>query len=167
MKDVYVEWLVKKERSLSDTLVRVFSIVVAFLGLSLFMLTGSVILLVVGILAIAFTYFAFTYTDVEYEYVYVTGELGIDRILARSRRKRIETLDLSKVEVVAPEKSPKLDGYAHKKYKVLDYSTCDKKNPHRHVFVMYYMDGKKIILEPNRELIEAMRDAAPHKVFMD
>ena len=73
---------------------------------------------------------------------------------------------MSKVEIVAPLGSPKLDGFAHKDYKQVDYTSGVRK-PGSHIFVMYYGEGQKVLLEPNRELVEAMRDKIPHKVHME
>lgn len=166
MKDVYVEWMVSKKRSLTDRIMRAASIVVLVISILLLLLTGSMILFIVAIAAGVGVYFAFNYTDVEYEYVYINGEFSIDRILAKSRRKRIEKLDTGRIEVVAPLKSRWLDGHAHKKYRECDYTT-GVITPNSHVFVMYYNEGKKVLFEPSREFMEAMKATLPHKVHLD
>ncbi len=165
MKDVYVEWMVTKQRSLMDKVVRAMCVVVLVVCGLLFVLTASIPVLIVAIAVGLFTYFAFSYTDVEYEYVYITGEFSIDRILAKSRRKRIEKVDVAHIEIVAPLNSHRLGGYNNKKYRVYDYST-GVRTQNSHVFVMY-CDGKKIIFEPNRELVVALKNTLPHKVHMD
>ena len=142
MKDVYVEWLVKRERSFVDKLVRALSVVVLVVCSLLLALTAQVLIFIITVAVALFTYFAFTYTDVEYEYVYITGELSI----------------------VAPLNSDKLGGFAHKKYREYDY-TSGVKDSNSHIFVMY-CNNKKILLEPNRELVEGLRSAIPHKVHM-
>ena len=166
MKDVYVEWMVSKKRSLTDKFLRGASIVVLVTSLLLFLLTGHIILFIVAVAAGVGAYFAFSYTDVEYEYVYISGEFSIDRILAKSMRKRIERFNTGRIEVVAPLKSRWLDGYAHKKYRECDYST-GVVTPSSHVFVMYYNEGKKVLFEPSREFMEAMKATLPHKVHLD
>lgn len=165
MKDVYVEWLVSKERSAMDKFVRGLCVVALVICILLFALTGNMLLFLVAVGIGLFTYFAYTYTDVEYEYVYLTGEFSIDRILAKSKRKRIEKFDTDHIEIIAPVNSYRLGGHASKKYREYDYSTGRKKE-NSHLFVMY-CDGKKVIFEPNRDLIVALKDSLPHKVFMD
>lgn len=164
MKDVYVEWLIKRERNFVDKLVRAFSIVVLVICSLLLAFTAQVLIFVLTVAVAFFAYFAFTYTDVEYEYLYISGEFSIDRILAKSKRKRVEKIEVSKIEIVAPLNSDKLGGFAGKKYREYDY-TRGIKSPDSHIFVMYYA-GKKILFEPNRELIEALRSVIPHKVHM-
>lgn len=164
MKDVYIEWMVKKERSFVDKLVRTLCVVALVICGLLFALTANIVLFIATIVVALFTYFAFTYTNVEYEYIYVTGEFSIDRILSRAKRKRIERFDVERIEIVAPLNSDKLGGYAHKKYREYDY-TSGVKTQNSHIFVMY-CEGKKILFEPNRELVEALRNTLPHKVHM-
>lgn len=164
MKDVYIEWMVAKRRSGMDKFVRTACVIAIIISGLLFMATANIAVLIVTVAIGLFTYFAFNYTDVEYEYIFVTGEFSIDRILAKSRRKRIENFDVSKIEIVAPLNSDKLGGYAHKKYREYDY-TSGVRTQKSHIFVMY-CDGKKILLEPNRDLIEALKNTIPHKVHM-
>lgn len=165
MKDYYVEWLVAKKRSLMDNILRGLSVVFLVISVLLFSLTANIIIFIIAIAAAGLTYLAFTFTNVEYEYIFVTGELSIDRILAKTRRKRIECFELDKLEIVAPLKSSKLDGFAHKKYRECDYSS-GVRTPDSHIYVMY-CDGKKILFEPDRKLIEALKDCLPHKVHID
>lgn len=166
MNDVYVEWLVKKERSMSDNGVRIVSMAATIVFAALFCFTGNVLLMLVAVALGGFTYFAFHYTDVEYEYIYVSGELSIDRILSKSKRKRVENFEISRMEIVAPLGSYKLDGFKNKKYREYDY-TSGVKSPDSHIFVLYYSDGRRILFEPNREMMEALRSAIPHKVHID
>lgn len=164
MKDYYVEWLVKKERSFVDKLVRMMSVVVLVICAVLLALTLSPTFFIVTVLVALFTHFAFTYTDVEYEYIFLSGEFCIDRILSKSKRKRIEKIDVQHMEIVAPIDSDKLAGHAHKKYREYNY-TSGIRTQNSHIFVMY-CNGKKILFEPNRELMEAMKNTIPHKVHM-
>lgn len=166
MKDVYVEWLVNRRPSKVFKALKALCIVVIVLVAAAFLLTFNVFLMV-GVVAMGFaTHYANSFTKVEYEYIYVNGDMAVDRILNKSSRKRLIVFDMSKVEIVAPLGSPKLDGFAHKDYKQVDYTSGVRK-PGSHIFVMYYGDGQKVLLEPNRELVEAMRDKIPHKVHME
>lgn len=166
MKDVYIEWLVDRRPSKIFKALKAFCIVVLVLVTIAFIMTFNVFLMF-GVVAMAIaTYYANAFTHVEYEYIYVNGDMAVDRILGKSSRKRLNVFDMSKVEIVAPLGSPKLDGFAHRNYKQVDYSTGVNK-PGSHIFVMYYGEGKKVLLEPSRELVEAMRDKIPHKVHME
>jgi hypothetical protein len=164
MKDVYIEWMVAKERSLLDKVIRIACVIAVIISGLLFSLTANIAVFLVTVAIALFTYFAFTYTDVEYEYIFVTGEFSVDRILAKSKRKRIEKFDVTRIEIVAPLNSDRLGGFANKKYREYDY-TSGVRTQKSHIFVMY-CEGKKILFEPNRELVEALRNTLPHKVHM-
>ena len=49
--------------------------------------------------------------DLEYEYIFVKGELDIDKIMGKSRRKRCVVVDLESTEIVAPLNSHALDSF--------------------------------------------------------
>jgi len=166
MRDVYVEWLVKRKQTLTDKLIRIAMMALSVISILLVVFTGQLVMMIIAVAICVLTYMVYGRTDLEYEYTYVTGELMIDRIMARSRRKRVETIDTGRIEVVAPLNSPHLDGHKHKKYKECDYSS-GVQTQNSHIFVMYHADGKKIILEPNRDLMQALRDNLPHKVHID
>lgn len=166
MKDVYVEWLVPKKRSLTDKIIRVTIVLMTVACGLLALLSLNVVVFVVTLVLAVIAMIAFNYTDVEFEYIYVNGELGVDRILAKSKRKRIATFDTGKVEIIAPLGSHQLDGHKHKKYKVLDFTT-GVRTEKSHIFVMYYAEGKKVLLEPNRELMTALKGEMYLKVHIE
>lgn len=165
MKDIYVEWMVKKRRTWVDGLIRAASIFAIIICVLLFLLTAKMLFFFVIVAAGVGAYFVFGYTDVEYEYVYVSGELSIDRILSKSRRKRIERFDTGRIEIVAPLKSHRLDGFANRKCREYDY-TSGVRTQNSHIFVLY-TEGKRVLLEPNYDLVKALKDTMPHKVHMD
>ena len=47
-------------------------------------------------------YFIIPGTDLEYEYLFVNGELDIDKIMAKSKRKKAKTVDLTEADLIAP-----------------------------------------------------------------
>ncbi len=166
MRDVYVEWLVSQKDNTGFKVLKILSLVLAILCGALFFIYFNIFLLLGTIGFAVLTYFTGLYICVEYEYTFVGGELTIDRILAKSKRKRMDILDLSKAEIIAPLGSSKLDGFSYKNYREYDY-TSKERNQDSHIFVLYYQEGKKLLLEPSRELVEAFRSQIPHKVHME
>lgn len=166
MKDRYEEWLVARKQTFKDKFLRVFltvlTVVLAFFALGL----ANTVLLIAAVAVAIVTYFAYAYTSVEFEYVFVAGELSIDRIMSKSRRKRILIVNPSEIEIVAPITSAKVDGYKHRQFKEFDF-TSRTKNSTTPILVIYCNNGNKVLLEPNRALMEAMREYMPHKVHLD
>lgn len=164
MNETYVECMVKRKTPVYMLLLRTLTIMLA----ACFVLIGLMIplALIIGVIIGAAAYFVYMRSDLEYEYLYVDKELTIDRIMAKSRRKRIETFDLERMEIIAPVKSHQLDSYKNRTCKVVDYSSGEEKQPDRR-YAFYYNGEKKLILEPSPEMIKAMKMVAPRKVFTD
>ena len=85
----------------------------------------------------------------------------VDKIMARSRRKSMADYPVEKIEVAAPEGSYHLDGYQGRDCEVKDYSSR-KTN----TFIIYYEGQKKLILDADRGLMEALRSTAPSRIFL-
>ena len=103
------------------------------------------------------------FSVVEYEYLYVDKELQIDRILGKSSRKRMETLDLNQLEILAPVRSHELDYYRNRNGKKVDYSSGEGagENPK----YMLIVGDKQVIFEPTPEMVKTIHMFAPRKVF--
>ena len=127
---------------------------------------GIILAFIPMILAGVGAYFVNLYSDLEYEYLYLDKELTIDKVMAKSKRKRVATYSLDRIEIFAPIKSYRLDNYKNRDVKVKDYSIGEEQQPDLR-YVMYYEGGEKLILIPSPELLKIMKNAAPRKVFSD
>ena len=158
MNETYVEWLVKRKTPAYMTLLKILTIMltVCFVLLGFFLLPAMIIAVLLGVAA----YFVYLNSDVEYEYLYV------DKVMAKSRRKRVATYDLGKIEILAPIKSWHLDNYKNRTDKTVDYSSGEEKQPDRR-FAFFYDGKQRVLIEPNEEMIKAMQTVAPRKVFKD
>ena len=164
MSDAYVECLVKAKTSGLAVFFKILLIVIAAICfLAMFIIGLAFIpMLLAGIGA----YFLNLFTDLEYEYLYLDKELTVDKVMAKSRRKRVATYSLERVEILAPIKSYRLDNYKNRDVKVKDYSVREELKPDLR-YVMFYEGGEKIILNPSPEMIKLMKNVAPRKVFSD
>lgn len=164
MNETYVECLVKRKTPAYMKFLKILSIMltVCFIVLGMVFLVGLLLAIIFGVAA----YFIYLNADLEYEYLYVDKELTIDKVMAKSRRKRVATFDLNKMEIVAPIKSWHLDNYKNRTDKVFDYSSGEERQPDKR-FLFFYDGQKKIIFEPNEEMVKAMQFSAPRKVYKD
>lgn len=164
MNETYVECLVKRKTPAYMKFLKILSIMltVCFIVLGMVFLVGLLLAIIFGVAA----YFIYLNADLEYEYLYVDKELTIDKVMAKSRRKRVGTFDLNKMEIVAPVKSWHLDNYKNRTDKVFDYSSGEERQPDKR-FLFFYDGQKKIIFEPNEEMVKAMQFSAPRKVYKD
>jgi hypothetical protein len=166
MSETYVECLVKGKPSTAAKIFKVVLIIIlAVLILATFTFLGSIglfIAIVVG----AGLYFVNLYTDIEYEYLYLDREITVDRILGKSNRKRVACYNVDRVEIIAPLKSYHLDDYRNRQVKTTDFSAADDvKNGGG--CAIYYEGGERILFSPNDEMMKALKNVAPRKVFTD
>lgn len=167
MSETYVECLVKGKASIGPKILKIVLILIsAALGLGVVLFGFGIVSFLVAIAAGVAAYFVSWYCSVEYEYLYLDKEISVDVIWAQTRRKRVATYSLDRVEILAPVKSYHLDGYKNRNVKVKDYSIGEERQPDLR-YAMYYEGGAKIILSPSEEFVKVIKNMAPRKVFMD
>lgn len=162
MNEVYYEVMVTKKTSPLMTALKIFCIgmtVVCVMAMFIGILWALLLAVVFGVVA----YLLKLFNSVEYEYLYIDKELQIDRILSKNSRKRMETLDLNKLEVLAPIRSHELDRYRNRNVKIKDYSSGVEEN--NVLKYMLVMNDKQIIFEPTEEMVKTIKMFAPRKVF--
>ena len=165
MNEAYVECLVKAKKS---TLGGIFKVLLIVIAVICFLATfiGIFLAFIPMVLAGVGAYFVNMFTDLEYEYLYLDKELTVDKVMAKSKRKRVAVYSLDRMEIFAPIKSYRLDNFKNRDVKVKDYSIGEEQQPDLR-YVMYYEGGEKIILSPSPELVKVMKNAAPRKAFSD
>lgn len=166
MGDTYVECLVARKPSMLMTFLKFFLIMIAAVVLIFSMLLANIVGLIVAIAAGVGAYFATMNANIEYEYLYVDKEVSIDKVLAKSKRKKAGTYSVEQMEIFAPLNSHRLDSYKNRDAKTVDYSSGIAAQPERR-YMMVCNGGTRVILEPNEALIKAIQTVAPRKVFTD
>ena len=165
MSETYVECLIKQKQKPVYKFMKVLLIMLAVVFF-LFAMVYGLLPFILAVAAGVGAYLVGIFTDLEFEYLYLDRELTIDKVMAKSRRKRIGTYSLDRIEILAPIKSYHLDNYKNRQAKVKDYSIGEELQPDRR-YVMFYEGGEKILLSPSEDLIKAMRNKSPRKVFND
>ena len=138
MSDSYVECLVKAKQPTWAKILKV--LLIALTVLSCLVMFVFIIFLPVALAAGVGAYFLNMYTDLEYEYLYLDKELSVDKIMAKSKRKRVGTYSLDRMEVFAPVYSYHLDNFKNRQVKEKDYSIGEVLQPDGR-YSMYYEGG--------------------------
>ena len=165
MSETYVECLVKRKTSVVGTILK-WVLIAATVFFGFMGLMGATIPLIIAIVTGVAVYFVNMFCKLEYEYLYLDKEITIDKIMNQTRRKKVEVLEVDRMEIIAPIKSHHLDSYRNRRMKTTDYSIGEEKQPDNR-FVMYYNGDRRIILSPTPEFLKAIRTVAPRKVFAD
>lgn len=166
MNDALYEQLIARRPKAYDLPVRILVILVivavAVLGMPFL---GVLSFVIAVILAVVAYYFIFTKLNVEYEYMILNHDLQVDAIYNRSKRKRLQNIDIQGAEIIAPKGSPRLNSY--KPDKVYDYSSG---NPDGKAYaIMIPKDQKNvcIYIEPDAKMIDHMSQWMGMKMFKD
>lgn len=163
MAEAYRELLILRKENIRDKVLGITMVVLAAVSaigafFNLFSLIG---IPVFGILSYVLYFRKMT---VEYEYVYMDKELRIDRIYNQSKRKRVDTLDLNKMEILAKPDSNLLDSYSNRSVEVSDYSTNSEDTEELATYEMYYDGKRKLILSLDRQMIDMMKTTLSYKM---
>lgn len=164
MSETYVECLVKKKSNAGMVFLRMLTTIMAVAFIVIGVIAWQALL--IGLAMGAAAYFVYLNADLEYEYLYLDKEITVDKVMAKSKRKRAAKYEVERMEILAPIKSWHIDDFKNRTVKTVDYSSGTEKQPDLR-YVMYYEGNLKIILEPSMEMVKAIKNVAPRKVFMD
>ncbi|WP_130837084.1 hypothetical protein [Lachnoclostridium sp. Marseille-P6806] len=126
---------------------------------------GMLAALVVAVACGVGAYFVGRHINVEFEYSYVEKELRVARIMNKEARKSLGSYDLDRMEIGAPIRSYRLENYSRREVKTIDYSSGQEQQPDPRYVI--YLEDKKLIIEPDEELIGVLRQTFPHKFYKD
>lgn len=163
--DIFIEQLVTKKSDTTDILKKVgLAVLTVILSLVLFFVSsyfglGSIgLILIIGVIYGAF--YLITGMNVEYEYIVTNGEIDIDKIIAKRRRKRLITFKVSAFENFGPlkEAPSSFSGTT-----ILATGASDGENyfaefPHaKHGHV-------RLVFSPNERVLSAIRPYMPRTI---
>lgn len=104
--DNIAEQLVAKHKSSKDIIkaigISVAAVLVASIMMFFAITTGFFSLVIPAVLVLFGGVWLMGQTNVEYEYIITNNEMDIDKIIGRSKRKRMITIDLAQAEDFAP-----------------------------------------------------------------
>ncbi len=165
MNDTYVEVMVDRKTS---PLLGAAKVVLYVLAVVCFLATVVVngIFIVGAIVFGVIAYFVVPMFDIEYEYLYLDREISIDKIMSKEKRRHVYTVDLNKMEFIAPVTSHELDAYTSRNLKTYDFTS---RQEDAKVYSIVYGTGNEgtvlVNIEPNGEMLRAIKNVFPRKVF--
>ena len=160
MSDFYTEQLVKKRKGAKDMALRILLVILSVLSVAVVFFVPLAIILPVAVIAI--TVVMFCRLDVEYEYLFVNGDLDIDKIMHKAKRKRIFSAAINDVELLAPANAAELRQY--QRAKTYDYSSGVASDRLYALLVKEKGELIKILFEPNQTIVDGIFMMAPRKV---
>ncbi len=164
MSDLYTEVIVKRKATTEDLVKKALLIAVTVLCFLAVFWLGWIALVLLAAAAVA-DYLLLPSFNLEYEYLYVNGELDVDKIMSKQKRKRVYTMDIKALELLAPSNSHELDYYNKKKdLKTYDFSSREEGAKTYTMIVKGEKELEKVIFEPNDIILKDMKRVAPREV---
>jgi len=167
MNDIFKEQLVavkpNKTTSLKKTGIVIAAVIIGIVG---FVFGGGFIgpLVVVGVV-IGGSYLVKSF-NLEYEYALTNDELDIDKIMNKERRKRLFTVNIKDIEMMAHVTDGMRKGDMERAQKTIDVSSGEE-GPDTYVILFRHQNNlTKLIFEPNDSIQRNIFRQAPSKVFL-
>ena len=164
MYNVSTQQIIKVKAPKNALIFKIIMIIACILAVTTIPQTHAFGLLLFVVLVV-FTVFVFRYYNAEYEYSLVDGELTVDRIMARTRRKRCGVYDLSKAELVAKTGSQDALRMEHRQLRTHDYTS----NEGNEAVVIYTFnvnnEMERLLIEPSESMLEAVKETVPKQSY--
>lgn len=164
--DTFLEKIVVKRKDFKDRLITVGVIIAVVLiipFIPMIPFVGSLWLLI-GAALIYGAYFIITSRNVEYEYIVTNGDLDIDMIISRRKRKRIFSANCKEFDIVARVKSnsysPQVQSIAKR---IEAVSSLDSDDAY---FATLNYKGEKTVVffEPDERMLNNFKTFIPRKI---
>jgi hypothetical protein len=106
--------------------------------------------------------------NVEYEYLLTNEILDIDKIISKNKRKRIISVNLKNIEIMAPARKKYAREY-NNSYVQNKIYTGNLKSPDVYFIIVRQekIGLTRVVFEPNKEIVAAAKTMSPRKVNVE
>lgn len=162
MLDYFTENIVKRKKDAKDIVLSAIIVVGALLVFLILCYIG----LLTGLMQILFlfacgalwgAYILLGKLSIEYEYIVTNGEMDVDKIMQRRKRKRIITVKAKNIRSIEPIRA---DNTTYKQ--VIDASRNDKNATDTYMLITE--DNIKIIFNPSEKMLKIFAKFRPQSV---
>lgn len=173
--DIFIEQLVKKQKTNIDRLkeigiifLSILIFVIAFF-LSRIFINFAIFLIAIAVGALFLGYYIIKRINIEFEYIFTNGELDIDKIIARTSRKNLLTVNVKSFDSFGTYDLKKQDKFKNQNYKIVfagDY--IQNKNLYYATFNMKNQQGRcLLIFTPDQQILSQIKKYLPRNFNYD
>ena len=161
--DTFIEKIVNKKRDFKDTLITVGIILAVLIAVPFaFRIPLLNAFIVVGLVYLA--YYLITSRNLEYEYIVTNGDLDIDKIIARRKRKRIFSASCKDFDILAKVKSNSYSLQVQSiKNRIEAVSSMDSDDVY-FATLNYKGDRTVVFFEPDERMLNSFKSLIPRKI---
>ena len=162
--DVFVEQIIKKKYDFMDSLVVFGTLLLSFVlvALCLMFFPFALILVIIGDIALA--YYIISSRNIEFEYSITNGDITIDKIINKSRRKRIISMDAHDIESMGKNKP------ANIKNNYIRFNVSQSQNNESNWYFSGHNSQKGnvfVLFTPNDKVLSAIKPFLSRQVAID
>jgi len=163
MQDIFLEKIVARRIRFVEyaflVIVFIGGVTFAFFAGQFFavgLLSALIPLIVLGVCYLLYRFGQSLY--VEYEYTFTNGELDVDKIVARKRRKRVISLDVRGIEIMAPVRRVYADEFERRRPGATVYDFASGSRADGRYFAAFTKNGQRflMIFEPGDAFLAAI-----------
>ena len=166
--DVFMEKIVSRRKTGKDYLKIAGVILAALVVLILISMFGSYVGFLVPLLLVGVGYLLYillTSMNIEFEYIVTNGDLDIDEIIARRKRKRVFSCKAKEIELMAKVGSDEWrDARKQTSRKLLDCSQIIDATGNWFILSEYKGQRMIVVFAPDERMLRSMRRFNPSKI---
>ena len=169
--DIFMEKLVTRKKGFKDQLITIGIILGALILIMLSLSIKVIVELGIGpFLFLGLGYLAFRLVsarNVEYEYIVTNGELDIDKIIAKRKRKRIFSASCKEFDILSRVKS---DNFNHSVQSITNRidASSSMDSPDAFFATLNYKGQKTLVIfEPDERMLNNFKFFIPRKIFLN
>lgn len=169
--DTFMEKLVARKKTLTDyliiaaTVIGTLLLIFVVLSIPILIRLGLSLLFAAGIAYLG--YWVITSRNIEYEYIVTNGDLDIDIIISKRKRKRIFSASCKDFDIVSPVKSSRFDQSVQGIKNRIDASSSIDSPDAYFITLNYNGERTLVIFEPTEKMLNNFRLYIPRKVFLN
>jgi hypothetical protein len=167
--DTFMEKIVTKKKTYIDYLITASILIGALLlitvafSVQILVQMGMSLILAVGVGYLG--YVLITSRNIEYEYIVTNGELDIDMIISKRKRKRLFSASCKEFDIVSPVKSSHFNQSVQNIRNRIDASSYADSPDAYFITLNYNGERTLVIFEPTEKMLSNFRIYIPRKVF--
>ncbi|MBQ6894005.1 MAG: hypothetical protein IJN40_00760 [Clostridia bacterium] len=170
--DSFMEYMIAEKQTAKTVFKKIgiyfAALIITFISFIVMMMFPSALIGMMPMVIVLIFYIAYrinTSFDVEYEYILTNGELDVDKITNKKRRKRLMTIHCKSFTAFAKVGDEEFLSEENGEFaRVIDASA--KSSSIEDYYAVFYKNGQKIklIFNPTQKMIDSFRMYAPRVV---
>lgn len=166
MQDMFVEQIVRRKLTKKTLILRgLLYAIAAVLMLLALMIQGFGI--IIAVLIAVGSYYLHTTFNQEYEYVVTAGDMDIDCIVNKSRRKKMIAFKIKDIQIIAPAATSEHQQELNNYQRILDYSSGVLADSTYVMVVAADKEKVKIYFDPNEKVLASIKAIIPRRTYVD